>query len=174
MKSIISELSKKQLITSNCEEYFRQSFDGVPLELMKRLVNGRKNGKGCKYSPELRNLALTLQFYSSKAYEFVRRSFNLGLPHQCQIRRWYGGIHAEPGFTEPAFRALLVKVEDEKKENKVVVCSLMLDEMAIKKHVSWDGTKFRGYVDIGNGFSDDDSSPVAKDALVFMVVSVNG
>lgn len=35
------------------------------------------------------------------------------------------------------------------------------------------GTKFRGYVDIGNGVSDDDSNPMAKDALVFIVVSLN-
>ena len=47
----------------------------------------------------------------------------------------------------------------------------MLDEMAIKKNVSWDGTR---YVDIGsNETDDDDSLPVAKDALVFMVVAIN-
>ena len=43
----------------------------------------------------------------------------------------------------------------------------MLDEIALKKHVSWDGKRFCGY-------EDDDSSPVAKGALVLMVVSVNG
>jgi hypothetical protein len=48
----------------------------------------------------------------------------------------------------------------------------MLDEMSIKKHVSWDGKKYQGYVDLGNG-ADDDSLPIAKDALVFMVVSLN-
>ena len=48
----------------------------------------------------------------------------------------------------------------------------MLDEMAIKKHVFWDGKRFRGYVDLGNDV-DDDSLPVARDALVFMVVCVN-
>ncbi len=46
--------------------------------------------------------------------------------------------------------------------------------MAIKKHVSWNGKQFRGYVDIGNGAEEDDSSSVAKYALVFTVVSVNG
>ena len=47
----------------------------------------------------------------------------------------------------------------------------MLDEMAIKKNVSWDGTR---YVDIGSNETDeDDSLPVAKDALVFMVVAIN-
>ena len=50
----------------------------------------------------------------------------------------------------------------------------MLDEMVIKKHVSCYGTRFRGYVDVGNGVEDYDSSPVAKDTLVFMVVSING
>ena len=49
----------------------------------------------------------------------------------------------------------------------------MIDEMAIKKHVSWNGKKFRGYVDLGNEVEDDDSAPIAKDALVFMVVGVN-
>ena len=40
--------------------------------------------------------------------------------------------------------------------------------------VSWDGQKFRGYVDVGNGGEERDSSPVAKDALVLMAVAVNG
>ena len=46
--------------------------------------------------------------------------------------------------------------------------------MAIRKHIAWDGTRFCGLVDLGNGANDDDSAPVAKDALVFMVVNVNG
>ena len=49
----------------------------------------------------------------------------------------------------------------------------MLDEMAIRKHVDCDGEKFRGYVDIGTGVVDD-SLPEPKDALVFMVVCING
>ena len=37
----------------------------------------------------------------------------------------------------------------------------MIDDMAIKKHVSWDGQIFRGYVDLGNDVQDDDSAPIA-------------
>ena len=59
-----------------------------------------------QYSPELRSFALTLQFYSTKAYSFVRKSFQLALPHPSQVRRWYSKVPAEPGFTEPAFQAL--------------------------------------------------------------------
>ena len=60
-----------------------------------------------------------------------------------------------------------------KDAGKNVICSLMIDEMAIKKHDSWDGKKYCGYVDLGNDVEDGDSAPLAKDALVFMVVGIN-
>lgn len=44
--------------------------------------------------------------------------------------------------------------------------------MAIKKNISWDGKKYHGYVDLGNSVVDD-ALPAAKDAQVFMVVSLN-
>ena len=53
------------------------------------------------------------------------------------------------------------------------MCSLMLDEMAIRKHISLDRQRFRGYVDLGNGVVDD-CLPEAKDPLVLMAVCVNG
>eukprot|EP00795_Rhopilema_esculentum_P014927 gene14927-6066_t len=46
--------------------------------------------------------------------------------------------------------------------------------MTIRKQVSWDGKQFTWYVDMGNGTPDDDSAPVAKDALVLMTVCING
>ena len=49
----------------------------------------------------------------------------------------------------------------------------MLDEMSIKKHISWDGNKFLGYVNMGNEIEEDETTPVAKDALVFIVVCIN-
>lgn len=127
------------------------------------------SGKGCKYS-QLKSLTLTLQFYSAKAYDFVRKTFNLALPHPVQIRKWYTKIPAEPGFTEPSFQTLAQRKQD---SGKNVICSLMIDEMAIMKHVSWDGKKYRGYVDFGNDVEDDDSPSLPKDALVFMVVGIS-
>ena len=146
----------------------QRNFSGLPVELFKRMSTN--SGKGCKYSPQLKSFALTLQFYSAKAYDFVRKTFNLALPHPVQIWKWYTKVPAEPRFTEPSFKAL----EQRKKDaGKNVICSLMIDEMAIMKHVSWDGKKYRGYVDLGNEVKDDDSAPLAKDALVFMVVGIN-
>ena len=172
-EDIIKSLRKKNLITTNCEELLRDRFSGVPMELFKRTSGEGKGKKGTKYSPELRAFALTLQFYSTKAYNFVRKSFNLSLPHVVQIRRWYSEIPADPGFTEPAFRGLQERAATMTQQGKGLYCSLMMDEMTIKKHISWDGNKYRGYVDVGDGADGDDSLPVAREALVFMVVALN-
>ena len=168
----MKHLKKQQLISPFCEEILNQTVSGIPLELMKRLNDGNSLKKGCRYPPELKSFALTLQFYSAKAYEFVRRTFKLCLPHQSQIRKWYTKIPADPGFTETAFIALKEKADSAIKEGRPLVCSLMLDEMATRKYVCWNGKKFQGYVDTGNR-ADDDSLPVAKEALVFMVVYIN-
>ena len=171
MKEVINKLKKQELVSSKCAEVLEQSFTGVPLSLMKRMNNNKH--RGSQYSSDLRAFSLTLQFYSTKAYNFVRKSFQLALPHPSQVRRWYSKVTADPGFTEPSFQILGKKVAEAANHGEKVICSLMLDEMAIKKHVSWDGSKYRGYVDVGNGVEDDDSNPLAKDVLVFMVVSVN-
>jgi DNA transposase THAP9 len=64
-------------------------------------------------------------------------------------------------------------VEAARNQGKEIICALMFDEMAIKKHIEWDGKKFLGYVDVW--FSvDDDSTPVATEALVLTLVCLNG
>ena len=168
---VVKQLKDKNMISSSCEQMLEKVISGVPLDMFKRITSN--SGKGCKYSPRIKSFAMTLQFYSSKAYEFVRKTFKLSLPHQSQVRKWYSKIPADPGFTNPAFQALKLKVKEAANKKQKVVCSLMLDEMAIHKHISWDGQKFRGYVDIGNDADDDDTLPVAKDVLVLMAVCVN-
>lgn len=94
------------------------------------------------------------------------------IQYQSQIRRWYEKVEADPCFTKPAFNALKLKIEKAHKIGKEVICSLMLDEMAIRKNVSWDGKKYHAYIDLGNGIVDN-TLPAAKVTLVFMVVSHN-
>ena len=60
------------------------------------------------------------------------------------------------------------------KGNNDVVCGQVIDEMAIRKHLEWDGEKYIGYTVIGNGSSDDDdSSPLTSEAYAFMAVSLH-
>ena len=134
LKGVVKQLRKQNLISSKCEEMLDQTFSWVPLPLIKRMTS-EKSGKGNKYSPELKSFALTLFLYSAKAYEFVMKTLNVALPSHSQIRRWYRKVAVDPGFTWPAFNALKVKAENAQKNGKKIICTLMLDEMAIRKHI---------------------------------------
>ena len=173
LEDLLNTLKDKQLISDQAQEALDDKYSGISHEIFQRLRKQKKSGSGIKYTPELKSFALTLQFYSTKAYQFVRKMFRLALPHPNVISSWYSKIPAEPGFTEPAFKALSLKVEQAKKQKKEVLTSLMFDEMSIKKHVVFDGKRFRGYVDVGDGLADDDAE-VATEALVVMVVSLDG
>eukprot|EP00794_Sanderia_malayensis_P001534 gene1534-1697_t len=138
MKTVVKHLRHSQIISSNCEEVLKQTFSGASIDLMKRMTSGKTSGKGCKYTPELKSFALTLQCYSATAYEFVRRTFNLALPHQSQMHRWYSKIPADPGFTKPAFEALGVKVaKAECVGQRIVFAKDALVFMAVHVNGSW-------------------------------------
>ena len=173
LASVVDELKANNLVSGGCAELLEATFSAVPRELMKRLVSQKANKNPGAYPPELRAFAMTLKFYSTKAYNYVRDNFDLGLPHVSVIRRWCNSVNGEPGFTKDALTAMKAKVLGAKRDGQEVVCSLMLDEMSIRKHVEWDGKRYRGFVDLGTGINDDDSVPEATDALVFMAVSVN-
>jgi len=138
---------------------------------MKRIMH-QKSAKLTRvsYPDELKAFALALSFYSSKAYNYVRRIFNLASPHPATLRQWYKGLNGRSGFTEEALAALSIRVQEAQRENKQVICSLMFDEMAIRKHVEWDGKTFVGYADVGSGI-DNDSVPIASEALVIMAIN---
>ena len=172
LEGVVEELKRRNLVSDECASILENTYAGVPKEIMKRIVLQKKKKNPGAYPSELRSFALTLKYYSSKAYRFVRKSFNLGLPSPSVIRSWYSKIEGDPGFTKATFSALAAKVCASRRSGGNVICSLMLDEMSIKKHVEWNGKEFNGFVDIGTGVKDD-SLPAASNALVFMVVSVN-
>ena len=172
LNNIIDDLKTNNLVSSSCADVLEASFSGVPQQIMKRILAGRRPCKGKAYHEELKAFAFTLHFYSSKAYDFVRQTFDLALPHPRHIRTWYSKINGDPGYTRCAFAALAAQVKVDTAKNRRTICALMLDEMAIRKHIQFADGEYHGFVDVGNG-QQDDSAPIAKDALVLMVVSVN-
>jgi hypothetical protein len=69
---------------------------------MKQIKNKKTKSKA-PYSPELRKFAVTLHFYSRKAYEYVRKKFGDCLPCNSTISRWYQNVDGDPGFQQQAF-----------------------------------------------------------------------
>lgn len=132
---------------------------------MKDIICRQLKSKNTKYSAEIRAFALTLHFYSPKAYSYVRKTFNNLLPHPSTIQRWYSVLDGEPGFTKEAFDAITTKA----KESNIIV-NLVLDEVHIRQFVEWNGTKYEGFVDCGTSM---ESSVMATSALVFMATAMN-
>ena len=158
---VVDDLKANDLVSSGCAELLESTFSAVPRELMKRLVSQKASKNPGAYPPELRAFAMMLKFYSTKAFNHVRESFDLWLPHVSVIRRWCSSDNSEPGFTRDALTAMKAKVLAAKRDGQEVVCSAMLDEMSIRKHVKWDGKRYRGFVDLGTGIADDDSLPAS-------------
>ena len=109
------------------------------------LANQTCKGKAVRdqYPPKLRAFALTLHFYSAKVYDFVRDSFDRCLPHPSTLQKWYSHLNGERGFTEKVMNILAERVKDANANDKEVLCSLLMDEMSVRKHVQWDGKQFR-------------------------------
>lgn len=152
---------------------------------MQQLIERKIEKKNETYSPELRAFAVTLQFYSAKAYDYVRTTWSNLQPHEATLRKWYSKIDGSPGLTSEAFRALKSRTEFAKQvvdsngkittaiEKKPAVCTLVIDEMSIKDYIEHDRKKIYGFQDLGTGLNPEaDVLPHAKHALVFLLVSL--
>jgi len=122
-----------------------------------------------KYCPDLRRFAISLHFRSVFAYNFVRKEFNTILPHPRTLGKWYFNINCEPGFTTEALNTISLKC---KNSLNPVYFALVMDEMAVRQHVEWDGTNYHGYVNVSDSICNE-SMEEAKEALVFIVVAIN-
>jgi len=170
LKNVIADLRKSDIMSSESLSVLHNSAGGVNDLIKRRSAKQLGFTQPLVYSPELRSFALTLHFYSPHAYRYVRKMFDTCLPHPRTIQKWLQIIDGRPGFTSEAFNALQARAAI--RPDRKLVCALMMDEMAIRQQLEWDGNKFRGYIDMGTCL-DDDSMPLAKEALTFMVVGVN-
>lgn len=124
----------------------------------------------------MRTFCLTVNFYSPRCYNYLRSKFNNNLPSTTTIRNWYASINSSPGLTTESFDNLKHKADKaHQKTGLKMLCNLMMDEMKIRRHAQWNAAamKFDGFVDVGRQLPDQDSLPLAKDALVYMVSGVN-
>lgn len=165
LKGILKELREKKFVNADHVTHLENLGVG---DIFERYSHQSSTDK---YPPNLRSFACTLHFYSPKAYEYVRQKFQLCLPHVRTIRRWYEAVDSEPGFTKESFEALKLKVAA---TDYKLFCNLVVDEMAIRQRIEWDGKQMHGYVDICNSGKKGDCLPEAKEALVFLVTAING
>lgn len=129
--------------------------------------------KGEKYSEKTRHFCLALVYYSPRAYEFVRKTFNNHLPHIKTIRSWFANsdIRSEPGL-QAAHLARLKKIADdyEMKHDRKLMCSLVFDEMHIRQQICWSlfDLDCTGFVNYGQD-PKKEGKTIAKAAIVFIL-----
>lgn len=115
-----------------------------------------------------------MNFYSPKAYEYLRSVFNFNLPAIRTIRNWYSSIDGSPGFTKEAFDALHQRAELSISKNKPSMVAMIFDEVAVRKHSQWDASKkeFLGHITANKPGEYENCSPLCKEALVLMVSGI--
>ena len=116
LQEINAELNNKNLITDEICKLLEGCSAGVK-RVFDRAAKGKSKSHD-KYDEDIRSFALTLNFYSPRAYEYIRKCFNNNcLPHERTITKWYKSVDCEPGFCEEAFSSLKRKVGNTGKNN---------------------------------------------------------
>ena len=95
------------------------------------LADGRR-----RYSDIVKEFAVTIHYYSSKAYEYVRSILILLLP--SLNRKWSGTLKYEAGFINESLEALRKEssINHEKSD-----CCLVIDALSTRKQMLWDNQK---------------------------------
>lgn len=90
----------------------------------------------------------------------------------CIFLRWLETVDDKPGICSHVIQSLKNKRENERENYEH--CVLMVDEMSIKKHVTWcpSEQRYEGYVNLGGTVIDADTDKIANNALVIMAVGI--
>ena len=164
MKDLLKSMQEKDLIGKHEHKYLHRNFGSITQEVFENELKNisATSEHGRRYTTEIKQFAMTLHYYSSKAYEFVRKIF--ALPHSSSVRTWAASVDCEPGYLMNVIQ-LLGKALQEKKWISDVV--LVVDGMKLHSEAVWDpkAWKFVGNVDYGTALPEL-ADGEATDALV--------
>lgn len=112
----------------------------------------------------------------TKQYDEDVRKFNNNIPHPSTIRKWYmnSSANGEPGLSKQSFQRLTQLANEQKANGIELICSLIFDEMSIRKHLQWSDSekKFLGHITYGFR-PDNEDVRIANNAIVFMLNGIN-
>ena len=144
-------------------------FDEIQLSIFKDTKNNVGCAPGCRYSGVVKEFASTLNYYSPKAYQYVRSI--LPLPNPSLIRNWSSVLESEPGFIKESFESIHKEAMQcpEKKD-----CCLIIEAMSTRKQTLWDAKqdKYVGLVDYST-IPTEKADTLASEAVVFLLVGAH-
>ncbi|XP_035990436.1 THAP domain-containing protein 6-like [Fundulus heteroclitus] len=162
IRCLLGDLKEKNLINEELKERL-EFYSDLQIDFMKNKVH--------EYTKEHREFALTLHLHGPKAYKYLREIQKFPLPHPHTLQRWLCSVDDKPGLNKMMLDMLEKRCQGD--QAKYGFVALMLDAMAIKKHVQYNPhtQSMSGFVNPGDGSNETD---VAAEALVFLVVGLQG
>lgn len=144
-------------------KYLEKNYSEQSCNLLKSQLNLlNKAPRGCRYTDEYKQFALSVYFLGPKAYKKFSTMYRL--PSKSTLNRFTKRWIINPGFNDFIFG--LIKLRARLLNEKEKDCILCLDEISIKSHLFYDISK-----DKIVGFQEpyrSDSMDVANSALVVM------
>ena len=134
MEELLKLLKKEKLLLDDQCSLLEHNFSCVAEQLFQNeMRNATNTSYGHCYTDEIKQFAVTLHYYSPKAYEYVQKI--LALPHTSSIRAWAASVDCNPGYLMNVIRCLGSQVQEKPWMSEVV---LIVDAMALHKGVTWD------------------------------------
>ena len=105
MADIINDLQQNLIIKNEVADELHTTFDKLQLSIFYNTKNNTSTAPcGRRYTDDIKEFALTLNYYSAKAYQYVRSI--IPLPNPSLIRKWSSSVKCEPGFLAESFESL--------------------------------------------------------------------
>ena len=99
MEHLLKALKEKELVNDENHRLLDHNFGGtMAQEIFKNQAKNTAttSNHAMRYTNELKSFAVTLHYYSLKAYEFTRKI--LALPDPASIRAWGCSVQCEPRY----------------------------------------------------------------------------
>ena len=138
MEELMKSLKDKQLVSSQQHNLLDNTFGSVSKCLFEsQMENSQFKDKLSHHcNLETKQFAMTLHYYSPKAYEFVCNVFFL--PHSSTIRSWAASVDCDPGFFCDVIKLIGTIAKTKPYMSDVV---LIVDVMELHKGTWWDQKK---------------------------------
>ena len=156
LSNALEVLEQEKLSSLDVTSLASGRFSNIEVKLIKDLLSHRS--KNAKYSGEVKDFAVTLFYYSPKAYEFLARFFML--PSSRSVRRFVGSSDCYPGFQTPAFEELQRPCGDKNCADSSVGVDAMSTEELIQINAELEKT-FE-CIDLASSSSISDDVPATK------------
>ena len=134
INKLLETIKDQNLINQGQLDLLRLNFwENTFILIENKLKSHNVDKHGHCYSNDVKELAVTMHFYSPQAYDFLQQY--LHLPHPSTICAWSASLNCQPGFLSEVIEHLKeTKSKDPLKKH----CTLMFDAMALKKEIVYD------------------------------------